>query len=283
MAQLLWGRDSSSEHRQRQVASTVLRQLTGSPWCWRAAGSWGSWCFLGGCQDLLLHHLPGEFWCSHTQGNTWAFPAGRQIMGSKTLKKKPVGQPSPATKTHTTGSTTKSGNPASSSLPPFEQESTWTTLQPQVTNVICWGPWNMLLVPQMGYTVGVSVARIHQNKTVIWVLITRRRDWASLSELGICYSVSSWETPDIFMQAEPPNICYLPSAAFTWCFRRGEPTGWACRDGKGRLGKNYMPSLGKRSGRRECAGWNVPDGFAKPEGFAGVFNSNELKSPLSWF
>lgn len=27
----------------------------------------------------------------------------------------------------------------------------------------------------------------------------------------------------------------------------------------------------------------VPDGFAKPEGFAGVFNSNELKSPLSWF
>lgn len=58
-------------------------------------------------------------------------------MGSKTLKKKPVGQPSPATKTHTTGSTTKSGNPASSSLPPFEQESTWTTLQPQVTNLIC--------------------------------------------------------------------------------------------------------------------------------------------------
>lgn len=34
----------------------------------------------------------------------------------------------------------------------------------------------MLLVPQMGYTVGVSVARIHENKTVIWVLITRRRD-----------------------------------------------------------------------------------------------------------
>lgn len=27
----------------------------------------------------------------------------------------------------------------------------------------------------------------------------------------------------------------------------------------------------------------VPDGFAKPEGFAGVFNSNELKSPLSQF
>lgn len=27
----------------------------------------------------------------------------------------------------------------------------------------------------------------------------------------------------------------------------------------------------------------VPDGFAKPEGFAGVFNSNELKSSLSRF
>ena len=32
-----------------------------------------------------------------------------------------------------------------------------------------------------------------------------------------------------------------------------------------------------------CRVEHVPDGFAKPEGFAGVFNSNELKSPLSWF
>lgn len=32
-----------------------------------------------------------------------------------------------------------------------------------------------------------------------------------------------------------------------------------------------------------CRVERVPDGFAKPEGFAGVFNSNELKSSLSRF
>lgn len=78
-----------------------------------------------------------------------------------------MGQLSPATKTHSTGSTTKSGNPTSPSLPPFEKESTWTTLQPQVTNLIRSGPWNILLVLQMGYAVGVSMARIHQNITPI--------------------------------------------------------------------------------------------------------------------
>lgn len=80
MGKLLWGQTGAGEQHSTAPA------LTGSRWYWRVAGSWGSWCSWEGCQGLLLHHPPGEFWCSRTQGNTWAFPARRQIKGGKTLE-----------------------------------------------------------------------------------------------------------------------------------------------------------------------------------------------------
>lgn len=127
------------------------------------------------------------------------------------------------------------------------------------------------------------MAKSHQNKTTTQAL--QPEVWMKHHSLrGICYSVSNYQAFSCRQSLLNISITspLLPSVDVLRDVI--PPVGYAGKAKEKEVRKKQSACTRqeiRQEGVRRVE--RVPDGLAKPEGFAGVFNSNELKSPLSRF